>query len=168
MGQLPDRSASCAAAVGSRASTACGRPPATQTSRIIPATISASGSCANANSRLPKQKGGRRGDRLWEIESRVKSRLGRIEAELRPAALGVGLGFPAALLVRGLERTEPAHFFQNSFGVQLVFQALQGPVYRFTFTNNHFRHVSSSFLKNVRFRTGAAEPTRAAGGRQLL
>jgi len=75
------------------------------------------------------------------------SRLGRIEAELRPAALGVGLGFPAALLVRSLEGTEPADFLQNSFGIQLVFQALQGPVHRFTFTNYHFRHVSSSFLK---------------------
>jgi hypothetical protein len=94
-----------------------------------------------------KQKGGRVSDRLSKIESRTRSRLGRIEAELRPAALGVGLGFPAALLVRRLEGTEPTDFLQNSFGIQLVFQALQGPVHRFTFTNYHFRHVSSSFLK---------------------
>jgi hypothetical protein len=76
-----------------------------------------------------------------------ESRLGGIKAKLRPAALRIRLGFAAALLVRGLKRSQPTHFLKNSFGVEFVLQAFQRPVNRFTFANNHFRHVSSSFLK---------------------
>jgi len=61
-----------------------------------------------------------------------------------------------------------AHFLQDPLGVELVLQAFQRAINRFTLTNYHFRHVSSSFLKMSGFGTGAAEPTRAAGRRQLL
>src|SRR5215212_4928681 len=96
------------------------------------------------------------------------ARLRRIKSEFRPAAFRVRLCFAASLLVRSFESAQTAHFFQDSFRIQLVLQPLQGPVYRLTFTNNHFRHVSSSFLKMSGFRTGAAEPTRGTGWRQLL
>jgi hypothetical protein len=102
-----------------------------------------------------------------KIERDELARLRRIETELRPAALGVGLGFPATFLVRRFKRAQPADFFQNPFGIQFVLQAFERSIDRFTFTNYHFRHASSSFLM-AGFTTGAAENKRLGGGRQLL
>src|SRR5215212_4293767 len=129
-------------------------------------TISASASSRSASSGTTKRRP--RCATASENLTAAKPRLRGIEAELGPAAFRVRFGFAAALLVRRLKRTKPAHFLQDPLGVELVLQALQRPVDGFTFTNNHFRHVSSSFLKMSGFGTGAAEPTRAAGRRQLL
>src|SRR5204863_2080095 len=135
--------------------------------RITPATISVSGSFANASSTAKR----RQPERTPLKTVRVKARLGWIEAELRPAAFRVRLGFAAALLVGRLERAQAPDFLQNSLGIQLVLQALQRSVHRFTLTNDHFRHVNFlvSFVSKIAgFRTGAAEDKRAARSRQLL
>jgi hypothetical protein len=97
-----------------------------------------------------------------------RSRLRRIKPKLRPSALGVGLGFPPALLIGRLKGPQAPDFFQNTLGIKLVLQALERAVDWLPFTNNYFWHGSLLASKKSAGPTGEAEPTRASGGRQLL
>jgi len=63
-----------------------------------------------------------------------------IEPEFRTTALCVCFGLAAALLVWSFERTQSAYFFKNALRIELVFQTLQGAVYRLTFADNNFWH----------------------------
>jgi hypothetical protein len=50
-------------------------------------------------------------------------------------------------LVGGLERSQATDFFENSLGIELVFQALEGAIYGLTFANDYFWHDSSPNLE---------------------
>jgi hypothetical protein len=66
-----------------------------------------------------------------------------IEAELDPAALGVGSGFAAMLLRRRLEGAQTADLLENALCVELAFEPLQRAIHRFTSANDHFCHRQS-------------------------
>ena len=100
------------------------------------------------------------------------------ETELGPAALGVVLRFAAVFLVRRLEGAQTAHFFENTLGIKLVLQALEGAIDRLTFANEYFWHLlinsnpSKFSAQQARLRkscgvTGEAEPNRTALFRQI-
>ena len=62
----------------------------------------------------------------WQSQRKLLSfsRLGWIEAELRSSSLRVRFSLAPGLLVWRFERPQPADFFENTLGVQLVLQAL--------------------------------------------
>ena len=63
-----------------------------------------------------------------------------VESELHSPALGVCSRLAAMLLRRRFERAQPADFLKNALGVQLVLQAFQCAIDRFTFAHNDFWH----------------------------
>jgi hypothetical protein len=71
---------------------------------------------------------------------RLPYSLGRIEPKLGSSAFCVVLSFAAALLIRRLKRAQAPHLLENSLSIQLIFQPLQRPIHRFTFSNNHLWH----------------------------
>src|SRR5437763_9700355 len=159
-GPRAEPSAFIAVAVGNRASPVCVRPLAAPTSRISPATISVSESCANANpegSRFIRRK-----TRLFAafsksiLKHRPQASARRrtpvlcsdlavwIEPKLRSASLRVGFGFSPALLIWCLKRAQASHFIEDAFRVQLAFQPLERAIHWFAFPNNDFWHQFTS------------------------
>lgn len=72
----------------------------------------------------------------------------RVEAKLRPAALGVSFGFSPALLRWRFKRPQASHFIEDAFRVQLAFQPLKRAIHWFAFSNNDFWHQFTSIPKN--------------------
>jgi hypothetical protein len=62
------------------------------------------------------------------------------ETKLRPAPFRVRFRFAPSLLIWRLKRAQTTDFLKNTLGVQLVLKPLQGAIYGFTFTNDHFWH----------------------------
>ena len=69
-------------------------------------------------------------DRIWL----------RVKTELQLAAFCRRLGLSAHLLRGRFERPQTPDFFHYSLRVELILQALQGPINRLSLTDDHFRH----------------------------
>ena len=63
-----------------------------------------------------------------------------MEADLHLGTLGIVLGLAARALNRRLESAEPAYLVEDTLGIQLRFEALEGAIDWFSFANDYFWH----------------------------
>ena len=85
--------------------------------RGIARTLIGWGSDAEPEQLAVQQKGTRRGEFLCVLNY---EKLSGVKPEFRASALRVGFRLATALLRGRLERAQPAHFLEDTFGVELV------------------------------------------------